>query len=47
MVWERVIALSYSATGNTARTVETIAAELAEKLGLSVETIRFHPSCGA
>ncbi len=41
MVWERVIALSYSATGNTARTVETIAAELAEKLGLSVETIGF------
>ena len=41
MELRRVTALSYSATGNTERTVGTIARELAARLGLPMEEVRF------
>ena len=41
MELRRVTALSYSATGNTERTVSTIAGELAARLGLPMEEVRF------
>ena len=41
MKLERVCTLCYSATGNTARAVDTVGAELAAKLGLPLEQFSF------
>ena len=41
MKLERVSTLCYSATGNTARAVDTVGAELAAKLGLPLEQFSF------
>ena len=41
MKLEKIWALSYSATGNTAKTVDTIGTELAAKLGLPLERLSF------
>ena len=38
---EKIWAVSYSATGNTDKTVRTIAEELAAKLGLPLERVSF------
>ena len=46
MKLEKVWTLSYSATGNTERTVDTIGGELAAKLGLPLERIGFTKQIG-
>ena len=38
---EKIWTLSYSATGNTDKTVDTIGTELAAKLGLPLERLSF------
>ena len=38
---EKIWAVSYSATGNTDKTVDTIGTELAAKLGLPLERLSF------